>query len=77
MKEPQSYDRTQNAKMPDKFCWDMGKYLEQMNESLEEAKVNVVVMYLTWTSKLWWRNRVEDLVVGRIIENIENWTEMK
>ena len=77
MKEPQSYERTQNAKMSDKFCWDMGKYLEQMNESLEEDKVNVVAMYLTWTLKLWWSNRVEDLVVRRITEKIENWAEMK
>jgi hypothetical protein len=77
MKEPQSYEGTQNAKMQDNFCWNMEQYLEQMNESLEEAKVNVLVMYLTWTPKLWWRNRVEDLAVGRIIKNIENWTKMK
>jgi hypothetical protein len=77
MKEPEPYDGTQNAKMLGNFCWDMEQYLEQMNGSPEEAKVNVVVMYLTGTVKLWWRNRVEDLAAGRITEKIENWTEMK
>jgi hypothetical protein len=51
--------------------------LEQLNESLDEDKVNVVVMLLTGTIKLWWRNQVEDLVDWRIIEQIENYTNMK
>jgi hypothetical protein len=51
--------------------------LEQLNESSDEAKVNVATMFLTGTTKIWWRNRVEDLAAGRIIEKIENWVEMK
>jgi hypothetical protein len=43
----------------------------------DKAKVNVAMMFLTGTTKLWWRNQVEDLVAGRTIEKIENWAEMK
>jgi hypothetical protein len=42
----------------------MEKYLEQLNKSPDEAKVNIVVVFLTGTVKFWWRNQVEDLVVG-------------
>jgi hypothetical protein len=34
-------------------------------------------MFLIGTAKLWWKNRVEDLVAGRTTEKIENWAEMK
>jgi hypothetical protein len=59
------------------FCWDIEQYLEQWNESLDESKVNAAMMFLTGTVELWWRNRVEDLAVGRIIDRIENWAKMK
>jgi hypothetical protein len=77
MKEPEPYDGTHNAKMLGNFCWDMEQYLEQMNGSPYEAKVNIVAMFLTGTVKLWWRNQVEDLAARRITEKIENWAEMK
>jgi hypothetical protein len=48
-----------------------------LNESSEEAKVNSTKMFLEGIAKIWWRNRVEDLAVGRIVEKIENWAEMK
>jgi hypothetical protein len=43
-----------------------------LNGSSDEAKVNAIEMFLTGTAKLWWRNQVEDLAAGRIIEKIEN-----
>jgi hypothetical protein len=56
IKEPEPYDGTHNAKLLGNFCWDIEQYLEQLNESLDEAKVNVAMMFLTGTTKLWWRN---------------------
>jgi hypothetical protein len=47
MKETKPYDRTCNAKLLGNLCWDMEQYLEQLNVSLEEAKVNIVAMFLT------------------------------
>jgi len=54
-----------------------GSVLGIDEKNREEVKVHVFAMYLTRTMKIWWRNRVEDLVFRRIIENIENWTDMK
>jgi hypothetical protein len=34
--------------------------------------MNVAMMLLTGNVKLWWRNRVVNLAVGRTIENIKN-----
>jgi hypothetical protein len=47
IKEPKPYDGTHNAKFLGNFCWDIEKYLEQLNGSLDEAKVNnVIAMFL-------------------------------
>jgi len=51
--------------------------LEQLNRSSDEAKVNVATMFLIATTKIWWRNREEDLVARRTIEKMENWVDMK
>jgi len=48
-----------------------------MNGSSEETKVNVVAMFLTDVAKLWWRNRAEDVAVGKVLDKIENWEQMK
>jgi hypothetical protein len=77
IKEFKPYDETCNAKLLGNVCWDIEQYLEQLNGSLDEAKVNVSTMFLIGTTKIWWRNQVEDLAARRIIENIENWAEMK
>jgi hypothetical protein len=77
MKEAELYDETRNAKMLGNFCWDMEQYLEQMNESKDEAKLNVASMFLTRNVELLWRNKIEDLAIERITKKIENWTEMK
>jgi hypothetical protein len=76
-KEPEPYDGTHIAKLSRTFYCDIDQYLEQLNGGSDEAKVNVATMFFTGTAKLWWRNRVEDLAVGRTIEKIENWAEMK
>jgi hypothetical protein len=48
-----------------------------LNGSSDKAKVNAATMFLTGTTKIWWRNRLEDLAVGRTFEKIENWSKMK
>jgi len=76
IKEPEPYDDTRNTKLLDNFCWDSEQYLD-LNASSNEAKVNIAAMFLRGTAKLWWRNRVEDLVAGKIVEKIENLAKMK
>jgi hypothetical protein len=41
IKEAKPYDSTNNAKVLGNFCWDIEKYLEKMNESLDKTEVNV------------------------------------
>ena len=78
IKEPDAYDGTRDAKLLGNFCWDVEQYLDQMNGSLDEVKVNAAAMYLKGTTKLWWRNRAEDLAAGReVLPKINNWAEMK
>ena len=48
-----------------------------MNGISDEAKVNVVAMFLKGTMNLWWRNQEEDLAVERDVPRINNLTEMK
>jgi hypothetical protein len=66
IKEPEPYDENHNAKLLGHFCWDIEYYLEYLNGSSDKAKVNIAVMFLIGTTKIWWRNRVEDLDVERI-----------
>ena len=77
MKEPKPYDDTRDVKLLGNFCWDVEYYLEQMNEISKESKVNVVAMFLIGTTKLWWRNRAEDVAAGKVTKQIENSEEMK
>jgi hypothetical protein len=66
------YDGTYNAKVLGHFCWDNKQYLEKMNGSLDNAKVNVVAMFFMGTVKVWCRNRVKDLAFGCTVDNIKN-----
>lgn len=78
IKEPDAYDNTQDAKLLGNFCWDIEQYLDQMNDSSDEAKVNVATMFLKGTTKLLWRKWAEDLAVGHdVVSRINNWVEMK
>jgi hypothetical protein len=48
-----------------------------MNGSSDEAKVNIVAMFLIGTMKLWWREpSVGFGCLGTTMEKIENWVEM-
>jgi hypothetical protein len=44
--------------------------------SSDEAKVNIVAMFLTRIAKIWWRNRLEYLAAGRTTNKIKKWAEM-
>jgi hypothetical protein len=59
------------------FCLRIEQYLEHMNRSLDKAKVNVVLMFLMGTMKIWWRNHEKYLAIGRTMEKIKIWAEMK
>jgi hypothetical protein len=72
IKKLESYDGSHNAKLFDNLYWDIEQYLEQLNGSADEAKVNATTMFLIGTTKLWWRNRAKDLTVGRIAKKIKN-----
>jgi len=67
IKELEPFDENHNAKLFKHFCWDIDYYLECLNGSSDKAKVNIAVMFLIGTTKFWWRNRVEDLDVERIV----------
>jgi hypothetical protein len=43
-----------------------------MNENLDEAQLDVVMMFLAGIAKLWWRNHIEDLASRCITEKIGN-----
>lgn len=77
IKEPDPFDGTHNNKLFGNLYWDIEQYLEQLNGSSGKAKVNVAMMFLIGTAKLWWRNRAEDLTTRRTLEKIKNWAEMK
>ena len=47
-----------------------------MNGGLDDTKVNVVVMFLIGSTKLWWRNMEEYLAKSKEIEWIENKDQM-
>jgi len=59
IKEPEPYDDTHNSKWLGIFFWHIKQYLDQMDGSLVEAKVNIGVMFLTRNMMLCWRNHVE------------------
>lgn len=71
VKESEPFDGTRDDKLLGNFCWDVEKYLDQMNGCSEETKVNVASMFLKGTVKLWWRTRAEDLASGRNVTRIE------
>ena len=77
MKEIEPYKKTQDAKFLGNFYWDIELYLEQMSGISNEAKVNVVAMFLKGTPNFQWRNEAKSLVASLDLVNIENWVDMK
>ena len=46
VKEPKWYYGIHNYELLDNFCWHVEKYVVQMSGSLDEDKVNDVLMFL-------------------------------
>lgn len=76
IKEPNSYDGMRSAKTLGNFLWDMEQCLERLGLTSEETKVKLAAQFLMEDTKLWWRQRVDQVAHGDI-EDISTWEELK
>ncbi|KAK9665653.1 hypothetical protein RND81_14G126600 [Saponaria officinalis] len=72
---PPKYGGKRNSKEIDNFLWSMEHHFKNIHITSEEAKINMVTLYLIGDAILWWRRRESD--IRRKVCTISTWDEFK
>ena len=73
--ESKPFYEVRDAKILEKFIFDLEQYFWATNTMAEEAKVMLVTMHLANDVKLWWRSKYMDIQDGRC--TVDTWDSLK
>ncbi|KAF2319183.1 hypothetical protein GH714_013826 [Hevea brasiliensis] len=73
--ELKAFGGARDAKEVDNFLFDIELYFNATKNNSDEGRLKMVPMYLTVDAKLWWRTKVEEIILGQC--SIASWDDFK